>query len=95
MLMKLQQVSRLLAVIYIVSALNEKFSLSSFNKELDENFWASYFHQASIGTHLGYQFFSNLSGRCKVVQPLIDAEVCLMLNFREISEIIVGPFPNN
>ncbi|KAI9087156.1 hypothetical protein K1719_030791 [Acacia pycnantha] len=70
-----QKVSRLLAVIYIVSASNEKFSLSSFSKALDENYWASYFHQASIGTHHGCQFFSKLSGRCKVVQPLIDAEI--------------------
>lgn len=82
-------------MIYIVSASDEKFSLSSFSKALDENHWASYFHQASIGTHLSYQFFSNLSGRCKVVQPSINAEVRLMLNFREIPEIVFGPFPNN
>ncbi|XP_054803798.1 separase isoform X2 [Prosopis cineraria] len=70
-----QKVSRLLAVIYIVSASSEQFSLSSFSKALGENYWASYFHQASIGTHLAYQFCSNLSGRCKVVQPFVDAEI--------------------
>ncbi|KAF7803655.1 separase isoform X2 [Senna tora] len=69
-----QKVSRLLAVMYIVSASREQFSLSSLCKAFGENYWASYFLQASIGTHLTYQFFSNLSGRCKVVQPLVDAK---------------------
>ncbi|XP_061337166.1 separase [Gastrolobium bilobum] len=66
-----QKVSKLLAVMYVVSASSEQFSLSSFSKALGENYWSSYFHQASIGTHLTYQFLSHLTGRCKV-QLLVD-----------------------
>ncbi|KAK7302457.1 hypothetical protein RJT34_13347 [Clitoria ternatea] len=60
-----QKVSKLLAVMYVISASSERFSLSSFSKALSESCWSSYFHQASIGTHLTYQFFSHLTGRCK------------------------------
>ncbi|KAK7328241.1 hypothetical protein VNO77_22343 [Canavalia gladiata] len=60
-----QKVSKLLAVMYVVSASNEQFSLSSFSKALGENYWSSYFHQASIGTHLTYQFLSHLTSRYK------------------------------
>ncbi|KAJ7968102.1 separase [Quillaja saponaria] len=61
-----QKVSRLLAALYILSASSSRFSLSSNSKELSENYWASYFHQASIGTHLSYQLFAHLTERCKV-----------------------------
>ncbi|KAK7246827.1 hypothetical protein RIF29_41697 [Crotalaria pallida] len=60
-----QKVSKLLAVMYVVSASSEQFSLSSLSKVLGENCWASYFHEASTGTHLTYRFLSHLSGRCK------------------------------
>ncbi|TKY71312.1 Separase protein [Spatholobus suberectus] len=60
-----QKVSKLLAVMCVVSSLSEQFSLSSFSKSLAENYWSSYFHQASIGTHLTYQFLSHMTGRCK------------------------------
>ncbi|XP_020220359.1 separase isoform X1 [Cajanus cajan] len=60
-----QKVSKLLAVMCVVSSLNEQFSLSSLSKALAENYWSSYFHQASIGTHLTYQFLSHLTGRGK------------------------------
>ncbi|KAI4296272.1 hypothetical protein L6164_036245 [Bauhinia variegata] len=66
-----QKVSTLLAVMFIVSASSEQLSLSSFSKSLGDNYWATYFHQASIGTHLAYQFRSRASGRC---QHLVDAE---------------------
>ncbi|MED6119530.1 hypothetical protein PIB30_012720 [Stylosanthes scabra] len=59
-----QKVSKLLAVIH-VSALREQISMSSLSQPLSENYWASYFHQASIGTHYTHQFLSNLTGRCK------------------------------
>ncbi|KAK7839536.1 separase [Quercus suber] len=68
-----QKVSKLLATIYVLSASTEFFPLSPSCKALSENHWASYFHQASLGTHLNYQFFSNMIGRCKV-QHLVDAE---------------------
>lgn len=74
--MILQQVSKLLAVMYVVSAFSEQFSLSSFSKVLGDNYWSSYFHQASIGTHLTYQFLSHLTGRCKV-RSLVDVEAYL------------------
>lgn len=79
MIMILQQVSKLLAVMYVVSASSEQFSLSSFSKALGENYWASYFHQASIGTHLTYRFLSHLTRSCKV-QPLVVAEAYLHAN---------------
>ncbi|CAL8997984.1 unnamed protein product [Prunus brigantina] len=69
-----QKVSRLLAAIFLLSASSERFSLSSSSKTLCENHWASYFHQASLGTHLSYQFFSNVSDICNV-QHLVNAEV--------------------
>ena len=47
-----QQVSRLLALTYVVSSLRENLaSLSSSNKMLSGNYWAAYFHQASVGSH--------------------------------------------
>uniref|UniRef100_A0A2N9IGR6 separase n=1 Tax=Fagus sylvatica TaxID=28930 RepID=A0A2N9IGR6_FAGSY len=68
-----QKVSKLLATIYVLSASTELFPLSSSCEALFENHWASYFHQASLGTHLNYQLFSNMVGRCKV-QHVVDAE---------------------
>ncbi|KAJ1434987.1 SEPARIN core domain [Sesbania bispinosa] len=70
-----QKVSKLLAVMYVVSALSEQFNLSSFSKALGENYWSSYFHQASIGTHLTYQFLSHLTGRCK--GPYVTGTSCI------------------
>ncbi|KAK0589698.1 hypothetical protein LWI29_017484 [Acer saccharum] len=57
-----QKVSRLLAAMYILSASSNLFSLSSSCKVLSESHWASFFHQASLGTDLNYQFLSNMSG---------------------------------
>ncbi|CAI0375640.1 unnamed protein product [Linum tenue] len=55
----LKKVSRLLCAIYILSPSKGLFSLSSSSKVLSESHWASYFHQASLGTHLNYQFLLN------------------------------------
>lgn len=63
-------------MVYVLSASTELFPSLSSCKALSETYWASYFHQASLGTHLNYQFFSNMTGRCKD-QQLVDAEVCL------------------
>ncbi|XP_058750289.1 separase-like isoform X2 [Vicia villosa] len=60
-----QKVSKLLAMMYTVSSVSEQFSIPSYSKVFDENYWSSYFHQASIGTHLTFQFLSHLTGRCK------------------------------
>ncbi|KAL4372623.1 hypothetical protein AHAS_Ahas05G0000300 [Arachis hypogaea] len=57
------KVSQLLAVTYVVSDSREQLSLPYISKSLGENAWASYFHQASIGTHDTHS--SRLTGRCK------------------------------
>ncbi|XP_022748574.1 separase isoform X3 [Durio zibethinus] len=66
-----QKVSRLLSAIYLLSATIEHFALPSC-KALSESHWASFFHQASLGTHLNYQFFPNTSGRSNA-QPFVDS----------------------
>ncbi|CBI23880.3 unnamed protein product, partial [Vitis vinifera] len=69
-----QKVSRLLAAIYVLSASSEPFSLPpSSCKALSECHWASYFHHASLGTHLNHQFFSNMAGKLKA-QNLLNVE---------------------
>ncbi|KAE8727211.1 putative Kinetochore protein ndc80 [Hibiscus syriacus] len=60
-----EKVSRLL------SATNEHFTLPSC-KALYGSHWASYFHQASFGTHLNNQFFPNTSGRSNA-QHFVDS----------------------
>lgn len=71
-----EQVSRLIAVVFLLSSSSELFSLTSSCKVLSENYWASYFHQASLGTHLNYQFLTTNSGTAKL-QSLVDSQVCL------------------
>lgn len=56
----MSQVSQLLAVLYTLSPSNEAFYMLSSSSSLSESQWASYFHQASLGTHLNYQLFSRL-----------------------------------
>ncbi|XP_024980177.1 separase [Cynara cardunculus var. scolymus] len=59
--MLFQKVSRLLAVLYTLPHSNKAFSmLSSSSNVLSECQWASYFHQASLGTHLNHQLFSSV-----------------------------------
>jgi len=89
MLMLLQQVSKLLAVMYVVSSSSEQFLMPSFSKVFDENYWSSYFHQASIGTHLTYQFLSHTSGGCKV-QSLVDVQFRHIFMFINILKFIHG-----
>ncbi|PPD67278.1 hypothetical protein GOBAR_DD35847 [Gossypium barbadense] len=64
-------VSRLLSAIYLLSATSEHFALPSC-KALSESHWASYFHQASLGTHLNNQFFPSTSGRSNA-QRFVDS----------------------
>ncbi|PIN10712.1 Separase [Handroanthus impetiginosus] len=54
-----QKISRLLAAIYILSTWFEHFSLPP-RGEGSESRWASFFHQASLGTHLNQQLFSGM-----------------------------------
>lgn len=89
MLMILLQVSKLLAVMNVVSAISDQFSLPSLSDAIGENYWASYFHQASIGTHLTYQFLSHLTGRCKV-QPLVNLlHIFMFINNVEFYQCLI------
>ncbi|KAL7205879.1 hypothetical protein ACSBR2_018738 [Camellia fascicularis] len=73
-----QKVSRLLAAIFVISASTELFSPSlSPCKALSESHWASYFHQASLGTHLNHQLFSSMTGKQKVQDPMDVEGSCL------------------
>ncbi|KNA25484.1 hypothetical protein SOVF_006490 [Spinacia oleracea] len=56
-----QKVSRLLALIYVVSASREKNQFLISCNVLSENYWAAYFHQASVGTHHDLQLLSAIS----------------------------------
>ncbi|CAN6914161.1 unnamed protein product [Brassica oleracea] len=68
-----QKVSRLLASLYMLSSSSDEFSFLCDGKELSTSHWVSYFHQASLGTHISYQFISNLS-RGHKPQCLSDKE---------------------
>ncbi|OMO79315.1 Peptidase C50, separase [Corchorus capsularis] len=72
-----REVSRLLSAVYLLSATNEHFSLPSC-KALSESHWASYFHQASLGTHLNYQFFPPTCGR---------SNTCCIVDSRELHAV--------
>ncbi|CAN8325640.1 unnamed protein product [Cochlearia groenlandica] len=68
-----QKVSRLLASLYLLSTSSAEFSFECNGNELSTSHWVAYFHQASLGTHISYQFISNLSRRHKP-QCLTDKE---------------------
>ncbi|KAL8258352.1 hypothetical protein R6Q59_030393 [Mikania micrantha] len=55
-----RKVSQLLAVLYALSPSSKAFSMLTSSNSLSESEWASYFHQASLGTHVNYQLFSRL-----------------------------------
>uniref|UniRef100_A0A803L2H9 separase n=1 Tax=Chenopodium quinoa TaxID=63459 RepID=A0A803L2H9_CHEQI len=54
-------VSRLLALVYVVSASKKNFSSLISCKVLSESYWAAYFHQASVGSHHDLQLLSAIS----------------------------------
>ncbi|XP_052179939.1 separase isoform X3 [Diospyros lotus] len=70
-----QKVSRLLAAIFVVSASSDllSFSFGPCNA-LSSSHWASYFHQASVGTHLNHQLYSSITGKQKILKAT-NAEV--------------------
>ncbi|KAL9818505.1 Separase [Arabidopsis thaliana] len=68
-----QKVSRLLASLYLLSSSNSEFTFEYDGNELSASHWVSFFHQASLGTHLSYHFISNLSQKHKS-QCLSDKE---------------------
>lgn len=55
----IQQISRLLAALYVLSTSLKQFSLSP-DEEGSESRWASFFHQASLGAHLNQQIISDI-----------------------------------
>ncbi|EOA19088.1 hypothetical protein CARUB_v10007755mg [Capsella rubella] len=60
-----QKVSRLLASLYLLSSSSAEFSFEYDGNELSASHWVSFFHQASLGTHISYHFISNLSRKHK------------------------------
>ncbi|XP_010433961.1 PREDICTED: separase-like [Camelina sativa] len=60
-----QKVSRLLASLYLLSSSSAEFSFEYDGNELSASHWVSFFHQASLGTHISYHFISSLSGKHK------------------------------
>lgn len=69
----LEQVSRLLAAVYVLSTSVKSFALPS-SKVISERHWASFFHQASIGAHFNLQLFSTLMKHRNDLN-LLDSEV--------------------
>ncbi|KAH9606493.1 hypothetical protein KSS87_016437, partial [Heliosperma pusillum] len=54
-----QKVSKLLALMYLVSASRENLSFPRFSGNVhSENYWAAYFHQAAVGNHYNLQLLS-------------------------------------
>ncbi|KAK4339952.1 hypothetical protein RND71_041414 [Anisodus tanguticus] len=67
-----QKISRLLAAVYVLSTSVKSFSIAP-SKAISESQWASFFHQASIGTHLNQHFFSCLLKKQKA-EHVVDYE---------------------
>ncbi|KAK4438264.1 Separase [Sesamum alatum] len=67
-----QKISRLLASIYVLSTSLKQFSLSP-SEEGSESQWASFFHQASLGSHLNQQILSGIVQK-KQSQIATDSE---------------------
>ncbi|KAH6777375.1 hypothetical protein C2S51_008687 [Perilla frutescens var. frutescens] len=63
-----QKISRLLAAIYLLSTSLKQISLSS-NEEGSESQWASFFHQASLGTQFNQQFLSGMMQKKQSQNP--------------------------
>ncbi|CAE6181743.1 unnamed protein product [Arabidopsis arenosa] len=61
-----QKVSRLLASLYLLSSSSAEFSFEYDGSELSASHWVSFFHQASLGTHISYHFISKLSQKHKL-----------------------------
>ncbi|KAL8478593.1 hypothetical protein ACS0TY_030468 [Phlomoides rotata] len=82
-----QKISRLLAVIYVLSTSLKQFSLPPSEEEC-ESLWASFYHQASLGTQLNQQI---LSGIVQKNQSQIDSgsEESSLLN--SVSDVLDLP----
>lgn len=63
----------------------KQFSLSS-NEDGHESRWASFFHQASLGTQLNQQFLFGIMNK-KQSQSARDSEVLILENLLELSKV--------
>lgn len=75
----MQQVSRLLTIIYVLSTSLDAFSISP-DEALSQSQWASFFHQASIGSHFNQQLVSSMMKKPKA-EGMMDVEVCVLRYF--------------
>ncbi|KAK6156938.1 hypothetical protein DH2020_011186 [Rehmannia glutinosa] len=67
-----QKISRLLAAVYVLSVSLKQFSISPLEEGFESQ-WASFFHQASLGTHLNQQIISSMFQK-KQTQIATDSE---------------------
>ncbi|KAL3814465.1 hypothetical protein ACJIZ3_015733 [Penstemon smallii] len=72
-----REISRLLAVLYVLSTSVTPFSLSP-SDEGSESQWASFFHQASLGTHLNQQIHAGMVQKRQ--SPIASDEGSLLPN---------------
>ncbi|KAJ6704493.1 hypothetical protein OIU85_030317 [Salix viminalis] len=82
----LQKVSRLLSAIFVLSSSSKTFSLPNFSKVLSESHWASFFHQASLGNNLNYQFLSNTTLKRRTQNFADDQGSCVTTSAWEGAE---------
>ena len=73
----MQQVSRLLTVLYMLSTSVEAFSMSP-DEAVSQSHWATFFHQASIGSHFNQQLLSSMMRKPKV-EGMMGLEVCVLI----------------
>ncbi|EPS65451.1 hypothetical protein M569_09328, partial [Genlisea aurea] len=84
--MLIQQISRLLAVVYILATSLDHFLLTP-SEEGSESQWAAFFHQASLGTNINQQMF--LGKTPKQSQSARDSEDSI--SWKPISSTIQDP----
>ncbi|XP_011008695.1 PREDICTED: separase [Populus euphratica] len=82
----LQKVSRLLSAIFVLSSSSKTFSLSNYSKVISESHWASFFHQASLGNNLNFQFLSNTTLKHKARNFADDQGSCVTASAWEGAE---------
>ncbi|XP_027157654.1 separase [Coffea eugenioides] len=82
-----QKVSRLLTVLYMLSTSVEAFSMSP-DEAVSQSHWATFFHQASIGSHFNQQLLSSMMRKPKV-EGMMGLEDCSFSssNFVSLSAI--------
>ncbi|GMH28096.1 hypothetical protein Nepgr_029939 [Nepenthes gracilis] len=103
-----QKVARLLSTIYLIAAVGENISSSLPScKVLSENYWAAYFHQASVGSHHNHCLRSSVAAKRKpqitsdvkasqvAAQDFMSAELCTSLRLAPESTENIEAFVQN